>query len=94
MLGSTLENGVGRYLVIQDHSAPAGWFPLGADHGAQIHFAPLFQNFKQDLHLSLICNSVQQKVIQDEQCSATDLLEAFLVLGVVLCLECDQRLQK
>ena len=86
MLGSALENGVGRYLIIQDHSAPAGWFPLGADHGAQIHFAPLFQNFKQDLHRSLIRTGVQQKVIQDEQCSATDLLESCLVLGVVLLL--------
>lgn len=52
-----------------DYGAPTGRLSLGAGDGAQVQFAPFLQDLKQNLHLSLIGNSMQQKVVQDVICS-------------------------
>ena len=74
----TLHNGVGGDLVIEDHGTPTGRFPLGADNGTQVNFAALLQNFKENLHLTLIRNGVQQKVVQNQQSGSAGLLSPFL----------------
>ena len=79
MLRCTLQDGVGRYLVIENHGAPTGRFPLRADNGAQVNLASFLQDFKQDLHLTLVCNGVQQEIVQNEQSSTADLFQSFLV---------------
>ena len=94
MLGCTLQNCVSRNLVVEDHRTPTCWLPLGADNGAETNLTALFQDFKQNLHFTLVCNRVQQEVIQNEQSSTTDLLQSFLVLGIILRLERHQSFQK
>ena len=94
MLGCTLHDGVGRYLVIENHGAPTGRFPLRTDNGAQVNLASFLQDFKQDLHLTFVCNGVQQEVVQNEQSSTAEVLQSFLVLGIILRLERHQSFQE
>lgn len=65
MLRSSLQNCTGRNLVVQDHGAPTGRFPLGADEGTELNLTPLLQNLSEDFHLSFVCTGVEQEVIQD-----------------------------
>ena len=84
MLRSTLQDCVGRNLIVQDHGAPTGRFPLGADKGAELHLTPFLQDLKEELHLPFVRKGVEQEVIQYEQILAADLLQLLLVLVVVL----------
>ena len=94
VLRSTLQDCVGRNLIVQDHGAPTGRFPLGADKGAELHLTPFLQDLKEELHLPFVRKGVEQEVIQYEQILAADLLQLLLVLVVVLFLQNNQRLQQ
>ena len=52
MSGCTLQNSVGKDLVIHDHGAPAGRVSLRADDGNEVDLTALFQYLKPDLAVS------------------------------------------
>ena len=62
-----LQNCIGGNRVIHDHGGPTGRVALRADDGAEIDLAALLQDFKEDLHLALIAQRVEQEVIKDEE---------------------------
>ena len=81
-------------LVIHDHGTPTGGVSLRADDGAEVNFTALFQYLKEDLHLTLIAESMQEKVVQDQKGCAANSLYALLVLHIVGSLERHKLLQQ
>jgi hypothetical protein len=67
---------------------------LRADGSAQVYLTAFFQNLKEDLHLALITQGMEQKVIQNKECCPANLLQPPLVLSVVSCFERNKLLQK
>ena len=74
MLGRALQNCVGRNLIIHDHGTPTGRVSLRADDGAEVNLTALFQDLEENLHFTLIAQSVEQEVIQDEKRGTADTL--------------------
>ena len=83
MFRCPFQNCVGGNFVVHDHSAPTGGFSLRTDDGAEFYLTALFQNLKENLHLTLVAESMQKKVVKNQKCCAEDLLYALLVLYVV-----------
>lgn len=67
MLCSPLQNCVGWDLVVQHHGCLTLRFVLWADNCAAAQLTSCFQQLKQNLQLALICNGVEQRVIQNQQ---------------------------
>ena len=94
MLRGTLQNGIGRYFIVQNHGSPACRLTLRADKCAEFHFAPLLQDLKKDFHFTLIRKGMEEKVVQDEQIKAAGFLQPLLVLRVVRPLQHDHLFKK
>ena len=78
-----LENSICGDLVVHDHGVSTGRLALRSDDGAEVNLAVLFHDLEQDLHHSLIAQSVEEEVIKNEEPSTAYLLQSFLVLHVV-----------
>ena len=65
MFRDSFQDDIGMHLVVENHETPICRFSLRANESADLHLAPPFQNFKQDLDLSVAKNGVEQKVIQN-----------------------------
>jgi len=74
MLRGTLQNCVSGHLIVHDHGTPTGRTALGADDGAEVNLTALFQDLEENLHFTLIAQSVEQEVIQDEKRGTADTL--------------------
>lgn len=59
-----LENSICGDLVVHDHGVSTGRLALRSDDGAEVNLAVLFHDLEQDLHLSLIAQSVEEEVIK------------------------------
>lgn len=67
MLGCTLRDSICRNFIIQNHGCPTLRFPLRTHNGTFLSFTTFFQNHEQDFYLPLICNCMEQKIIQYQQ---------------------------
>ena len=87
MLGCTFRDSICRNLIIQNHGCPTLRFPLRTHNSTFLSFTALFQNHEQNFHLSLICNCVEQKIIQYQQVKTFKKLEfsfVFLIADIFL----------
>ena len=67
MSGRALENYICGDLVVHDHGASTGRLALRADDDAEVNLAALFHDLEQNLHLSLIAQSVEEEDIKNEE---------------------------